>query len=87
MAHQPGFCLSVSQGQRESSHSPSIEMLQPVEEQKLEDPQVSGEPGMKVTGSTGTSHSSRQGWQEGGRNSFPTPGRSECSALAPTILL
>ncbi|XP_073073851.1 uncharacterized protein [Manis javanica] len=39
--------LSVSQGQRESSHSPSIEMLQPVEEQKLEDPQVSGEPGMK----------------------------------------
>lgn len=50
MAHQLGFCLPQSPQGRLRAHSKPIEkpVVQPVEEQKLEDPQVSEELGMKV---------------------------------------
>lgn len=51
MAHQLGFCLPQSPQGRRRAHSKPIEkpVVQPVDEQKLEDPQVSEELGTKVT--------------------------------------
>lgn len=52
MAHPAGFCLPQSPQGRRTVHSKSIKkpVVPPIKEQKLEDPQVSGEPGTKVTG-------------------------------------
>lgn len=55
MAHQLGFCLPQSPLGRRRAHSkPSKKpMVSPIEGQKLEDPQVSGERGTEVTGRGG----------------------------------
>ena len=55
VAHQPGFCFPQSPRGRRRARSKPIEkpVVQPVEVQKLEDPQVSRELGMEVTGRGG----------------------------------
>lgn len=63
MAPQTGFRLLQSpRGRRKAYPKP---VVKPAEKPKPEDPQVSGEPGLEVTGSPRASQGREQGWQEG----------------------
>ncbi|XP_016063773.1 PREDICTED: uncharacterized protein LOC107533552 [Miniopterus natalensis] len=75
VVHQLGFCLPQSPLGRRRAHSKPIEepVVQPVE-QKLEDPQVSGELGTEVTG---------RGGRKPGEILSPPEWRSELPAIDP----
>ena len=91
--HQPGFCLLQSlRGRRRAHSTPVVKPeVQPVEKQEPEDPQVSGEPVLEVTGSTRASQGRRQGWQGGWQvagETLPRPERSSgLPATSPAVLL
>lgn len=52
VAYQLGFCLPQSPQSRQKAHSEPVEepVVQPVEQENLEDPQVCGELGTEVAG-------------------------------------
>ena len=67
VAPQLGFCLLQSpRGSRRAYCKPMVKPeAQPVEKQKPEDPQVSEEPVLEVTGRPRASQGREQGWQVG----------------------
>lgn len=58
--------LQSPRGRRKAHFKPVVKLeAERVEKPKPEDPQVSGEPGLEVTGSPRASQGREQGWQEG----------------------
>lgn len=88
MPHQPGFCLLQSPRGGPGAHLKPEEKpeAQPAEKPEPEDPQVSGELGLEVTGSTRISQGGQQEQQVAGETLPPPESNSGLPATSPAVL-